>query len=166
MACDDAGCRQILTDVLKDWNLEAITASTVSEALASLRQPDLALVFCENGLVDGGFADLLNAMAGRKPVLRLIALIHNEHDYSDAVRLGAFDVLPVSCHRSDVQWMMINALRNKNEFVRRPMAASSTWMTMRQTQGNSSALHPPTPRSPDANLPVSKKPGVKISSQS
>jgi hypothetical protein len=38
-------------------------------------------------------------------------LVRDEEDYSEAMRLGAFEAIPIACRRSDVQWTMIHALR-------------------------------------------------------
>jgi DNA-binding NtrC family response regulator len=145
LAVSNLNCRQILTDVLKNWGLEAVAVSTVRSALALLDDPDVALIFCEGNLVDGSFRELLKAASSRRPPLRLVALVHAEKDYSDAIRLGAFDAIPVSCRRSDLQWMMINALRDRNdsanEYPRAELSDQAAW-----------PQHSPNPANPAADF--------------
>jgi DNA-binding NtrC family response regulator len=109
----------MLAGVATDWDLEAASASTLEQAVAILGDQDLALVFCEGNLPDGTFRGLLDATNSRRPPLRLIVLVDNERDYFDAVRLGAFEALPTPVRRSDLQWMMIHALRNDAHPLRR-----------------------------------------------
>jgi len=117
VACANPGCCRILTAVLGDWGFEVALASSAKTAVSVVDGTDeIELVFCDASPADGGFGDLLSAIARRKPPPRLVALIQKEDDYSEAIRLGAFDALPLACQRSDVQWMMINALRDKNNF--------------------------------------------------
>jgi DNA-binding NtrC family response regulator len=104
--------REMLTGVAVDWDLEVRSASTLEQAVAILGDQNLALAFCEGSLPDGTFRGLLDATSSRRPPLRLIVLVDNERDYFDAVRLGAFEALPTPLRRSDLQWMMIHALRN------------------------------------------------------
>jgi DNA-binding NtrC family response regulator len=108
----DAESLHMLTGVLKDWDLEPLSVTTVKEAQTALDGQDLALVLCEGQLPDGSFRDLLDTATSRKPPLRVVVLARGEKDYVDAIRLGAFDAIPAPFRRSDVQWMMIQALRN------------------------------------------------------
>jgi DNA-binding NtrC family response regulator len=105
----DPECRRNLADVLGLWGLESIFASTISEARNILLAQPIGLVFCESHLPDGGFADLLDAAASRTPPVRLVAMLHDGNEYASAIRRGAFEAIPVSCHRPDIQWVIIQA---------------------------------------------------------
>jgi DNA-binding NtrC family response regulator len=97
--------------VINDYGLEASAARNVRQARTHLQKPDLSLVVCESNLPDGSFRDLFDASALRTSPLRFVVLVRDEADYSEAMRLGAFEAIPTPCRRSDVQWTMIRALR-------------------------------------------------------
>jgi DNA-binding NtrC family response regulator len=108
----------MLLGVIKDYGLEASAVRNVHQARTHLQQPDLSLVLCESSLPDGGFRDLFDASAFRTSPLRFVVLVRDEEDYSEAMRLGAFEAIPIPCRRSDVQWTMIHALSKPENPVR------------------------------------------------
>jgi DNA-binding NtrC family response regulator len=105
----DLGCRQTLADVLGAWGVGVIFASTISESRNILLEHSIRLVFCEKHLPGGTFTDLLDAAASRTPPVRVIAILHDVNEYTNAIRLGAFEAILVPCRRSDVQWVIIQA---------------------------------------------------------
>lgn len=111
IVCSDPECSSMLLGVIKDYGLEASAAADIRQARPHLQKPDLSLVLCESNLPDGSFRDLFDASALRTSPLRFVVLLRDEDDYSEAMRLGAFEAIPTPCRRSDVQWTMIRALR-------------------------------------------------------
>jgi DNA-binding NtrC family response regulator len=105
----DPECHRILADVLGRWGVQGLFASTISDARKTLLEQSIGLVFCESRLPDGGFTDLLDAAASRTFPLRLVAILHDGNEYANAIRLGAFEAIPVPCQRSDIQWVIIQA---------------------------------------------------------
>ena len=113
VVCSDPECWNMLLGVIKDYGLEASAAANIRQARTHLQQPDLSLVLCESNLPDGSFRDLFDASACRTSPLRFVVLVRDEEDYSEAMRLGAFEAIPTPCRRSDIQWTMIHALRKQ-----------------------------------------------------
>jgi DNA-binding NtrC family response regulator len=113
VVCSDPECSSMLLGVIKDYGLEASATRNIRQARAHLQEPDLALVLCESSLPDGSFRDLFDASAWRTSPLRFVVLVRDEEDYSEAMRLGAFEAIPTPCRRSDIQWTMIHALRQQ-----------------------------------------------------
>jgi len=111
IVCSDPTCSSMVLGVINDYGLEASAARNVRQARTHLQKPDLSLVVCESNLPDGSFRDLFDASALRTSPLRFVVLVRDEADYSEAMRLGAFEAIPTPCRRSDVQWTMIRALR-------------------------------------------------------
>lgn len=105
----DPECRRILADVLGLWGVEGIFASTISDARKILLERSIGLVFCKSHLPDGSFTDLLDAAVSRTPPVRLVAILQDEDEYANAMRLGAFEAILSPCRRPDIQWVIIQA---------------------------------------------------------
>lgn len=105
----DPESRRTLADVLGLWGVEGIFVSTISDAGKILLEQPIGLVFCENYLPDGGLTDLLDVTASRTPPVRLVAILHDENEYANAMRLGAFEAVLTPCRRPDIQWVIIQA---------------------------------------------------------
>ena len=117
VASADAESRRILASVLSQWGLEIICSSTVSNANAILARQAVPLVFCEDRLADGTFRDVLGAARLVKPKVRVVvsARMSDENRYSEAIQLGAFDVIPCPCRLADVQRVVFHAMRDDGE---------------------------------------------------
>jgi DNA-binding NtrC family response regulator len=112
IACASAEYKEALAEILKAWSLETTMVSTPDEIKALLPQAP-ALVICEDQLAQGTYREVLEALYAAKSTARLLVLIHDEANYSEAMQLGAFDAIPVPFQRSDAQWAVIRALRAK-----------------------------------------------------
>jgi DNA-binding NtrC family response regulator len=95
--------------------VEGIFASTISDARKILLERRIGLVFCESHLPDGGFTELLDPGASRTFPLRLVAILHDANEYANAIRRGAFEAIVVPCQRSDIQWVIIQAMHAKQK---------------------------------------------------
>ncbi len=117
IASADRKHRQMLTSILEEWGVDPVFSSSIREARAILSRQPIPLVFCEDHLDDGSFRDLLAATRAMDGKVRVVVTfrVDNNADYSDALRLGAFDVIPYPCRRSDVQWMVLHAMRDEEE---------------------------------------------------
>jgi DNA-binding NtrC family response regulator len=100
---------------LKKQGLEPIVASSVRECEEILVQENVGLIFCARSLADGDYRALLIAPrhASRKTRIVIVNRLTNWDEYLDAVRLGAFDVISAPCRPTDVEWMIIQALREE-----------------------------------------------------
>lgn len=119
IASNQGETRKALTEVLPDWSLETVFASDAQEARKILETQSIALVFSDQKLADGGFQDLLNTATAKKPPARLVVLLSDEKRYSEADHNNVFDALPFPCRRSDLQWVIIQAMRDLEKPRRR-----------------------------------------------
>lgn len=115
IVCASSECRRVLGEVLHSWDLAVVSADTVGEAKGILRQAAVLVVFSEDVLSDGSYRDLLELAAQKRPPVRLVVLLRDHNQYAETLSLGAYDALPVPLERADVQWMVIHALRGRDE---------------------------------------------------
>jgi DNA-binding NtrC family response regulator len=104
--------RDVVTSAMSHWSMEPVCCSGVQEALSLLPQTSPFLIFCDEGLPDGTYKDLLRE-AGKPTKSRLVVISPNaefDEHYNEAIGLGAFDMIASPCRRSDVQWIAIRAM--------------------------------------------------------
>ena len=116
IASADMEERRALCNILKKQGLEPIVASSVRECEEILVQENVGLIFCARSLADGDYRALLIAPrhAGRKTRIVIVNRLTNWDEYLDAMRLGAFDVISAACRPTDVEWMILQALREEH----------------------------------------------------
>lgn len=123
IACSNPQWTQSLTETLGAWGLEVVCAGTVEEGRQILRARAISLVFAEQNLPGGGLRELLKELSPRLPTVRLIALIQDETEYGEAIHAGAFDAIANPFPRSEVQWMVIQSLKDADSSTRRSARA-------------------------------------------
>jgi DNA-binding NtrC family response regulator len=116
IASADMEERRAMCNILQKQGLEPIVASSVRECEEILAQENVGLIFCARSLADGDYRGLLIAprQASRKTRIVIVNRLTNWDEYLDAVRLGAFDVISAPCRSTDVEWMIIQALREEH----------------------------------------------------
>jgi DNA-binding NtrC family response regulator len=118
VATSNVEFRAFLTHILTSWHLQAFQCSNIADARQTICDSHISLVFCDKTLPDGDFAALLNFPPRLSPP-KIVVLLSEEEQYADTIARGAFDALPVPCQRQDVQWMLIQAMReDKKKRVR------------------------------------------------
>jgi DNA-binding NtrC family response regulator len=103
--------RAFLTDILGAWHLQSTECSTIAEARRAISDSPVSLVFCDTKLPDGDFTALLSVSSRQAPP-KVVVLLRENEEYANAIGMGAFDALPVPCQRQDVQWMLIQGMRD------------------------------------------------------
>ena len=101
-----------LTETLGAWGTDVVCAGTIQEARQILSAQTISLVFGEQNLLGGSLRELFKELAPGFPTVRVIALIQDESEYGEAIQSGAFDAIPPPFPRSEVQWMVIQALHD------------------------------------------------------
>lgn len=116
VASADLEDRRAMVNILAKQGFDPIIASSVGECRASMAQQDVGLIFCARSLSDGNYRDLLiSARTGtRRTRIVLTARITDWDEYLEAMRLGAFDVISAPCRPTDVEWMILQALRDEH----------------------------------------------------
>jgi DNA-binding NtrC family response regulator len=120
IASADVQDRRAMVSVLAKQGLDPIVAASVAECRESMDQGDVGLVFCARSLADGDYRDLLAAARAGKRRTRIVltARITDWDEYLDAMRLGAFDVISAPCRPTDMEWMILQALRDEHARTR------------------------------------------------
>jgi DNA-binding NtrC family response regulator len=106
--------RRAVESAIAEWSLEVCWCLTVQEARRSLRRGNHALVLCQADLPDGTYHDVMKLLMQKLDLIRVIIVsdLHPEQSYSQAIEMGAFDVLSTPYGRTDVQWTIMHALQS------------------------------------------------------
>lgn len=112
VALADPAGQKALTNLLPHHDAEPVFASTLREARAVLSSQSIALVVCEDYLIDGNYRDLLpvaRAAQGDVPVV-VASRVDNPEEYLEAMKLGAFDFVAAPFSRAELERIVHNAL--------------------------------------------------------
>ncbi len=108
--------RRAMWNILTKQELDPMVASSVRECRHGVAQENVGLIFCARSLADGDYRDLLIATRCERRRTRIVltARITDWDEYLDAMRLGAFDVISAPCRPTDMEWIIIQALREEH----------------------------------------------------
>jgi DNA-binding NtrC family response regulator len=104
--------RQAIESAVTEWSLEICWCLTLQQARRGLRRGNHALVLCEAELPDGTYRDVMKLLKRKLDQVRVIVLSPSEDCYSQVIEMGAFDVVASPCTRTDVQWMIMQAVQS------------------------------------------------------
>ncbi len=108
--------RASLMHILDSLSLNVISCSEVTQAQEVLARQDVPLVFCDERLADGGYRDLLACTANRKPPRIVVTIRTGDWDqYLDAMRQGAYDAIRFPLQPTDVELVVLRAMRENRE---------------------------------------------------
>jgi len=113
VASSDLEGRRALSNILGNLGVDPLTSSTVRECKELMASERVGLIFCDRLLADGNCYDLLNASRIGRTKARVVVMSSTADwdEFLEAMRLGAFDVIASPCRATDVEWMVIQALR-------------------------------------------------------
>jgi DNA-binding NtrC family response regulator len=118
---------RLIEESLRSWTFETVVCSTLPEARALVKKKAFALIFCEARFEGGRYADLLWPRSMSKtPVVVMLPDANQDDAFQEATELGAWDVLPVSCTKNDVQWMVIHAMQRGHHKAKSGLSAHSS----------------------------------------
>jgi DNA-binding NtrC family response regulator len=112
IALRDPASRRIVSNLLPQQDVEPVFAATLREARAVLAHEPVAMVVCEDFLIDGSYRDLLpvaQAARGDVPVV-VASRTDNPEEYLEAMKLGAFDFVAAPFTRAELDRIVHNAL--------------------------------------------------------
>lgn len=114
LAICSAENRQVIQSAIMEWSLEVCWCLTLQDARRGLRRGNHALVLCEAELPDGTYQDVMKLLQRKLDRIRVMVVSPSpsEHCYSQAMEMGAFDVISGPCRRTDVQWIIMQAIQN------------------------------------------------------
>jgi DNA-binding NtrC family response regulator len=109
--------RQVLVRTLECLSADVICCSTRSQAEEVLARQEVDVVFCDEHLPDGSYADLIHPQPNNHKIPRLVvATRHGEWNlYLEALKKGAFDITRSPWHATDVEMILIRALREESQ---------------------------------------------------
>jgi DNA-binding NtrC family response regulator len=113
IASSDLEGRRALSNILAKLGVDPLTTSSIRECKEIIATERVGLIFCDRLLADGNCYDLLNASRSGKIRARIVVTSSTADwdEFLGAMRLGAFDVIASPCRSTDVEWMIIQALR-------------------------------------------------------
>jgi DNA-binding NtrC family response regulator len=106
--------RKMLLRVFEDLPIDSYSASSIRQAKEALRSRSFSVVFCEERLPDGAYADLLKELKNTQQSTRLVVMLCTGEweEYLEALRLGAEEVLRCPLQPTDVDLALIHAMRS------------------------------------------------------
>jgi DNA-binding NtrC family response regulator len=120
IASADVEERRAMVNILVKQGLDPIIAASVSECRESMEQENVGLLLAAR--VDGSRTRIV-----------LTTRLTDWDEYLDAVRLGAFDVISAPCRPTDMEWMIIQALRDEHARARQITFAQRAANALRQS---------------------------------
>ena len=107
--------RKALLHVLESLAADVISCSSRAEAEEVLSHQCFEVVFCDEHLPDGCYADLIHADHCEHRIPRVIVAtrVGEWELYFEAMRKGAFDVVRAPWHATDVEMTVIRALHEE-----------------------------------------------------
>jgi DNA-binding NtrC family response regulator len=106
--------RQVIESAILDWSLEVCWCLTLQEARRGLQRGNHVLVLCQAELPDGTYQEVMTLIKHKLDHIRVIVLAeaYSEDSYRQAIELGAFDVISAPYKRTDVQWIIMQAVQS------------------------------------------------------
>lgn len=82
-----------------------------------LSSQKVELVFCDEGLPDGTFRDLLRDDKGwaSKPHIAVVVHSGNRAEYTEGLKSEGLEVIPFPLHPTDVELAVIRAMRDGSQ---------------------------------------------------
>lgn len=107
--------RRALLQVLESLSADVTSCSTREQAEEVLAHKSFDVVFCDEHLPDGSYADLIHAHHFDQKIPRVIVAtrVGEWELYFEAMRKGAFDVVRAPWYATDVEMTVIRALHEE-----------------------------------------------------
>jgi DNA-binding NtrC family response regulator len=105
--------RKMLLRVFEGLPINSYSAPTLEQAKEALRLRPFSVVFCEERLSDGTYADLLRDVRAVSEETRFIVMLCTGEweEYLEALRIGAEEVLRCPLQPTDIDLALIHAMR-------------------------------------------------------
>jgi DNA-binding NtrC family response regulator len=108
---DNLEHRRPINKLLEALSMDVTCCSSVAqtEQVLTLQRPNL--IFCEERLPDGGYADILTCSAGISAETVVLTRTGDWDLYMEATRRGAFDVIRSPWCSTDIELIVIRTMR-------------------------------------------------------
>lgn len=119
VACSNIEDRTSLIHILESLSLDAISCCDLDQVHEVLSRRNVPIVFCDEHLSEGCFRDLVSAdTAGRKASRVVVTIRTGEWDeYLQVMRLGAYDAIRCPLHPTDVELVVLRAMRENQQEI-------------------------------------------------
>jgi two-component system response regulator PilR (NtrC family) len=116
--------RKTLVRMFDELSINSYVAPTIRDARELLGSRSLSMVFCEERLSDGSYCDLLRDVRATWPETGFVVLLctGEREEYLQAMRLGAQEVLRSPLRPTDVDLVLIQAMKESD---RKEMTANA-----------------------------------------
>ena len=116
--------RKTLVRMFDELSINSYVAPTIRDARELLGSRSLSMVFCEERLSDGSYCDLLRDVRATWPETGFVVLLctGEREEYLQAMRLGAQEVLRSPLRPTDVDLVLIQAMKESD---RKEMAGNA-----------------------------------------
>lgn len=120
----EIGNRNSLKDILDREGWKTTCASAIGECEEVLANQSVDLVFCDRGLVDGTYRDILALTRSKSPGLRLVVTsrLADWEEYLDALDNGAFDLIAYPSQPVEII-RVINQAQHEDDMMSTPALA-------------------------------------------
>jgi DNA-binding NtrC family response regulator len=117
--------RRQVSNILEALSVQVIPCSTVAQTEQLLSHQRPSLIFCDERLPDGGYADVLELKLPGKLLPPIVVLTRNgEWElYMDATLRGAFDVIRSPWCPTDIELSLIRGVRETRHKIAATMRA-------------------------------------------
>ncbi len=111
--------RRTVSNILEALSVNVIPCSTLAQTEQVLLLQSPSLIFCDERLPDGGYADLLELKlpGGITPPIVVLTRNGEWELYMDATRRGAFDVIRSPWCPTDIELSFIRAVREERHKI-------------------------------------------------
>src|SRR5215831_12515962 len=109
--------RKTLVRMFDELSINSYVAPTIRDARQLLGSRSLSMVFCEERLSDGSYCDLLREVRATWPETGFVVLLctGEREEYLQAMRLGAQEVLRCPLRPTDVDLVLIQAMKRNQK---------------------------------------------------
>jgi len=110
--------RKTLLRVFDGLSINTYVAPTIRDAIEVLASRSISMVFCEERLPDGPYSDLLTGIRATWSETQFVVMLCTGEweEYLQAMRLGAQEVLRCPLRPTDIDLVLIQAMK-RNELT-------------------------------------------------
>jgi len=103
--------------MLDELSINSYVAPTIRDAIEVLASRSISMVFCEERLPDGPYSDLLTSVRATWSETQFVVMLCTGEweEYLQAMRLGAQEVLRCPLRPTDIDLMLIQAMKRNQK---------------------------------------------------
>ena len=112
----DLESRQRVAGALSRLGVNPICVSTIDQCRHIPKREKVGIVFCDKNVEGGDYQDVMAAVSSeladaRPKIVMMSRFRMDPSEYRQAKRSGVFDIIESPCRPTDIEWMLISAMR-------------------------------------------------------